>query len=87
MDPRDDRVFHNLNLVPHAVRRKTDDVQLGLLDEADTDSIAMAFREAQPFYVAADYHPHQPGSPGRVIPIPGVPTVSQADRLSENKLF
>jgi hypothetical protein len=49
--------------VLHAVRRKTDDVQLGLLDETDTASIAMAFREAQPFYVAADYHPPQPGSP------------------------
>ena len=62
MDPPDDVVFHDLNLVAHAVRRKTDDVQLGLLDETDTASIAMTFREAQPFYVAADYHPPQPGS-------------------------
>ena len=51
-----------MNLVVHAVRRKSDDVQLGLLDETDTASIAITFREAQPFYVAADYHPPQPGS-------------------------
>ena len=64
MDPPDDGVLHDLNLVVHAVRRKADDVQLGLLDETDTASIAMAFRQAQPFYVAADCHPPQPGSPG-----------------------
>ena len=64
MDPPDDVVFHDLNLVVHAARGKTDDLQLGLLDETDAAAIAMAFREAQPFYVAQDYHPPQPGSRG-----------------------
>jgi hypothetical protein len=59
MDPRDERVFHDLNLVAQASLGKTDQVRLGLLDEADTAFIARAFREAQPFYVAADYHPPQ----------------------------
>ncbi len=64
MDPHDDVVFHDLNLVVQTVRKKTDDVQLGLLHETDTALIARTFREAQPFYVAADYRPPQPGSPG-----------------------
>jgi len=63
MDPRDERVFHDLNLVVQAALGKTDQVRLGLLDETDTAFIARAFCEAQPFYVAADYHPPQPGPP------------------------
>ena len=63
MDPPDEVVFHDLGLVAHAVCGKTG-VQLGLLDETDTAVIAHTFREARPFYVAADYHPPQPGPPG-----------------------
>jgi hypothetical protein len=62
MDPRDDAGFHDLNLVVQAARKQSDELRLGLLDETDTAFIARAFREAQPFYVAADYHPPQPGS-------------------------
>ena len=64
MDPPNDVVFHDLSLVIRAVRRGVDDVQVGLLDGPDTASVAMTFRQAQPFYVAPDYHPPQPGSPG-----------------------
>ncbi len=64
MDPRDERVFHDLSLVVHASVGKTDQVRLGLLDETDTAFIARMFRAAHPFYVAADCHPPQPGSLG-----------------------
>ncbi len=64
MDPRDDVAFRDSDLVVHTVSKKTYDVQVGLLYETDTASIAQTFRQAQPFYVAADYHPPQPGSPG-----------------------
>ena len=54
MDPHDDVAFHDLTLVVHAVRKKRDAVELGLLDETDTAVIAQMFRKAQPFYAAAD---------------------------------
>ena len=57
MDPRDERVFHDLNLVAQAPLAKADQVRLGLLDETDTAFIARAFSEAQPFNVVADNHP------------------------------
>lgn len=63
MDPRDEQVFHDLNLIVQAARAKTDDVQLGQLDETDPNYIAKVFREATPFYIAADYRPPQPRSP------------------------
>jgi hypothetical protein len=88
MNPPDDVVLHALNLVVHAVRKKTDEVEVGVLDQSDTASIAMAFRQAQPFYVAPDYHPPQSGSrapDSRIYPMnkePGIPRSSVA-RLRE----
>ena len=64
MHPRDDVAFRDLDLVVHTVSKKTYDVQVGLLYETDAASIAMTFRQAQPFYVAPDYHPPQLGSRG-----------------------
>jgi hypothetical protein len=63
MDPPNDVAFHDLSLVIRAVRGGVDDVQVGLLDGSDTAAVAMAFHQAQPFYVAPD-SPPQPGSPG-----------------------
>jgi hypothetical protein len=64
MDSPNDAVSHDLSLVIRAVRRGSDDVQVGVLDQSETASIAMAFAQAQPFYVAPDYHPPKPGPPG-----------------------
>jgi hypothetical protein len=63
MDPRDDQLLHDLNLIVQAARAKTDDVQLGQIDETDPNYIAKVFREATPFYIAADYRPPQPRPP------------------------
>ena len=62
MDPRDDGVFHDLNLIVQAAHAKTDDVRLGLLGEKDANYIAKVFREAAPFYIAADFRPPQPSA-------------------------
>ena len=64
MHPRDDVAFRDLDLVVHTVSKKTYEVQVGLLYETDAAAIAMTFRQAQPFYIAPDYHPPQPGAPG-----------------------
>ena len=64
MHPRDDVAFRDLDLVAHTVSKKTYGIEVGVLYETDTASIAQTFRQAQPFYVAADYHPPRPGPPG-----------------------
>jgi hypothetical protein len=63
MNPRDEQVFRDLNLIVQDARAQTDDVRLGRFDETDPDYIARMFREAAPFYIAADYCPPQPRSP------------------------
>jgi hypothetical protein len=61
MHPRDDVAFRDLDLVVHTVSKKTYGIEVGVLYETDAASIAMTFRQAQPFYIAPDYHPPQPG--------------------------
>jgi SseB protein N-terminal domain/SseB protein C-terminal domain len=55
MEPRDEALFHDFNLVAQAAKGKACEVELSLLDETDATEIARLFRQAQPFYVAADY--------------------------------
>jgi hypothetical protein len=55
MEPRDEAVFHDFNLVAQAARGKECEVSLSLLDETDAAEVARLFSQAQPFYVAADY--------------------------------
>jgi hypothetical protein len=56
MQPRDEALFHDLNMTVQATRAKTgDEVKLGLLNENDAGYIASLFRQAAAFYVAADY--------------------------------
>ena len=57
MNPRDERLFHDLNMTLSAAERdhagpKTG---LGLVDETDADYIAGLFRQAPAFFTAADY--------------------------------
>lgn len=62
MNPRDDVLFHDLNLVAQSAGRPHP-VQLSLADENDPDYLAGVFQRARPFYVAADYHPPGTGDP------------------------
>ncbi|MGH7953709.1 MAG: SseB family protein [Limisphaerales bacterium] len=56
MHPQDATLFHDLNMTIQAARVKTkDEVELGLLDEKDSESIAQLFKQAPAFYIAADY--------------------------------
>jgi hypothetical protein len=61
MDPRDDAIFHDFNLAVHANRNKDYEIFLGMLDERDKSYIENFFRQAAPFYRAADY-PLPPGA-------------------------
>ena len=60
MEPRDEVIFHELNMV-QADAGKAYNVQLALLHETDLASTAKYFQEAAPFYVATGYRP--PASP------------------------
>ena len=55
MDPRDEAIFHDFNLTVNANRRPDHKIFLGLLDEQDKAYVGNFFRQAKPFYVAADY--------------------------------
>ena len=55
MDPRDDQVFHELNMVIAASQRRDDIVHHGLVDEHDPAYITALFGVAQPFYTATDF--------------------------------
>jgi hypothetical protein len=58
MQPRDEKIFHDVNMIVQAARRRTGhEVYLGLLDETDTAYIAALFKQAAPFYLATDYQP------------------------------
>jgi hypothetical protein len=57
MDPRDERLFHDLNMTLSAAERDQAGLKsgLGLVDETDADYIAGLFRQAPAFFTAADY--------------------------------
>ena len=57
MNPRDEKILHDLNMTVQGARLKTDDVGIGLLDESDSNYIKELFGKARPFYVAADFSP------------------------------
>jgi hypothetical protein len=61
MDPREDVIFHDLNLVVHAQHSKSYETDMGLVDEQNPAYVASLFQQAKPFYVAADY-PLPPGA-------------------------
>lgn len=56
MDPRDEVLFHDFNLVAQSAREKHT-VSISLADEKNAPYLAGVFRKFKPFYVAADYHP------------------------------
>ena len=55
MEPRDEVIYHEFNMVIAAACAPEDDVAQGLVDETDPVYIANLFRQAEPFYVAADF--------------------------------
>lgn len=57
LEPRDDELLHDLNLVAQSAKRKTDEVELGAVPENDGTYTRQLFSHARPFYVAADYEP------------------------------
>jgi len=56
MDPRDAKLFHDFNLVAQAAKGKHE-LTLSLMDEKDPAYTTVLFRQARPFYVAADFQP------------------------------
>jgi hypothetical protein len=59
MDPRDEVIFHDLNMVVSAAQKSGDAVELGFANEKDPAAIADLFRKVAPFFVAPDYVPPQ----------------------------
>lgn len=57
MQPRDDQVFLDFNIVAQTAAQKRCEVELSLTDETNPAEIAKWFRSAQPFFVAAGYQP------------------------------
>lgn len=57
MSPRDEALFHDLNLAIQSACAEQLDVglELGFLDETDADYIRNFFKQAEPFYIATDY--------------------------------
>jgi len=55
MEPRDPAIYHEFNMVIAAAGDREDDIGHGLVDETDPVYIAHLFRQATPFYVAADF--------------------------------
>lgn len=55
MDPRDEVIVHDFNLVLVSACEEPDEVSFGLLDENDPDYIASMLEAAEPFYRAADF--------------------------------
>jgi hypothetical protein len=56
MEPRDTMLFHDFLLVAKSVSREYE-VNLSLTESNTPGCVADLFRQAQPFYVAADYQP------------------------------
>lgn len=65
MEPRDTMLFHDFLLVAKSVSREYE-VNLSLTESNTPGCVADLFRQAQPFYVAADYHP--PAAPAPSVP-------------------
>jgi hypothetical protein len=57
MDPRDQALFHDFNMVVQAASGTTYQAEMSLADEKDSPHIATLFKQAPPFYVATDYRP------------------------------
>lgn len=57
MEPRDDKVFLDFNIVAQTAAQKRCTVELSLMDESNPAEIAKLFRSARPFFVAAGYQP------------------------------
>lgn len=55
MDPRDAVIFRDFNLVVQSACARTDEVDLGYLDENDTAYIASLWKQTPAFYTAPDY--------------------------------
>ena len=62
MEPRDAALFHDFNLVVKSVKREYE-VNLGLTESNTPECVADLFRQAQPFYLAADYQPPKVSAP------------------------
>lgn len=70
MEPHDAVIFHDFNLVAQTGKGKHDLI-LSLTPAGDPEYIANLFRQAQPFYVAADYHaPASAGGENNPSPTP-----------------
>lgn len=57
MQPRDEKLFHDFNLIAQAAKGKQWEVELSLANETDEAEIAHVFQQAMPFFKAADYQP------------------------------
>lgn len=57
MQPRDEKLFHDFNLIAQAAGGKEGEVELSLAQETDEAEIARVFQRAKPFFTASDYHP------------------------------
>ena len=55
MEPRDETLLHEVNLVAHAARPPTHEIKITLVDETDAGYVAQLFAAAPPFFTAADY--------------------------------
>lgn len=60
MQPPDEKLFHDFNIVAQAAKGNKCEVELSLTNPEDTAEIARVFQQAPPFFVAAGYHPPQP---------------------------
>ncbi len=57
MDPRDEVIFHELNMAAQAATGQVVELDIGFALEDNPAYIASMFAAARPFYVAADYVP------------------------------
>ncbi len=60
MQPRDEELFHDFNLIAQAAKGNLCEVELNLMNETDEAEIRKLFTAAQPFFKAADYQPPKP---------------------------
>lgn len=60
MQPPDEKLFHDFNIVAQAAKGKKCEVELSLTNPEDKAEIARTFRQAHPFFVAPGYHPPAP---------------------------
>ena len=55
MEPRDAAISHDFNLVVNSAHDRADEVELGFLDENDSNHLDTLWRAAPAFYAAPDY--------------------------------